>query len=644
MLSIFLPVLAASTLAAAPDTTTYLVLNHGRPAGEMVVVRDGGSVAVRYGHIDRNRGRWVTSSYRLAADGRVLSGEAQALSIQGAPNGPADRFEIVGDSVRWTGRGNGGAASMPRGGFYRLGNGTAFDAALLASHLLQQPQRSAPLLPNGTARVEIVADTTLALRGGPRRVRLAMVHGTGNTPSGVWIDDRGELVASNVAWFITVHPDAIDALPAMRVIETAYRNRLGETLAASVPPARQGTFIIRNGDLFDSERGIVRPRMSVVVRDGRIVAVGPADSVRAPAGAATIDATGKTIVPGLWDMHGHFQLTSQTSGSVSQLARGITTVRDLAADLDVAVSHRDRADRGEILAPRAVLGGFIEGPGAWAGPSEALARTEDEARAWVARYDSLGYRQIKLYNLVHPDLVPVIAEETHERGMRLSGHVPRGLSVAAAVALGFDEINHAAFLFSTHYPDSLYLPTMRPYSAVAGAVAANIDVDSPEMTAMIDVLRTRGTVVDGTFNLWLRDTTGSNAAAAVRGNAAYLRLIKRLHEAGVTLVPGTDNSSGSTYLEELGIYERAGIPAAQVLQMATIISARVMKDDALYGSIAPGKVADIVIVDGRPAERISDLSRIDWVIRAGRAYEPSVLFEAVGMRQARRAATLAAPR
>jgi len=637
MPSVLLSLLAASTLSAAPDTTTYLVLNHGRRAGSMVVVRDGESVAVRYGHIDRNRGRWMRGQYRITADGRILSGESQALSIDGDPNGPATRFEVVGDSVRWSGRGDGGSAPMPRGGFFRLG-ATAFDAALLAAHLMEQPRRSAPLLPNGTARVEIVADTTLRLRTGPRRVRLAMVHGPGNTPDGVWIDERGALIASDVAWFITVHPDAVDALPTMRAIETAYRNAHGERIAAGVPPSRHGTFLIRNGDLFDADRGVVRPRMSVLVRDGRIAAVGPVDSVRAPAGTATIDATGKTLVPGLWDMHGHFQLTSQSSGSVSQLARGITTVRDLAADLDVAVSLRDRADDATILAPRAVLAGFIEGPGMWAGPSEVIARTEDEARAWVARYDSLGYRQIKLYNLVHPDLVPVIAEETEQRGMRLSGHVPRGMSVAAAVALGFDEINHAAFLFSTHYPDSLYLPRMRPYSGVASAVAPNIDVDSPEMTAMIETLREHGTVVDGTFNLWLRDTTGSNASTARRGNAAYLRLIARLYEAGVTMVPGTDNSSGSTYHEELEIYERAGIPAPRVLQMATIVSARVMGDEAGYGSIAPGKVADIVIVDGRPAERISDLRRVDWVIRAGRAYEPQALFEAVGMRQARRRA------
>ena len=635
-----LPLLAASALILAPDTTRYLVLNHGRPAGDMVIVRDGERVEVKYGHIDRNRGRWVTSRYRITPDGRVIAGEAQSFNIEGNPQGPADRFEIVGDSVRYTMRGESRTAVLPRGALYRLGGRTAFDDAMLAAHLLAQPQRSAALLPNGTARAEIVSDTTIRLRTGPRRVRLVAVHGTGgSTPSAVWIDDRGSLIASSVGWFITVHPDAADALPAMRAIEVAWRDREGEAIAKRVTPTAQGTFVIRNGDLFDAERGVMRPRMSVVVREGRIVQVGPADSVRAPAGATVIDATGKTIAPGLWDMHTHFQLTSQSSSNLQQLARGITGIRDLAADTDVGVATRDRIDRGVILGPKTLLGGFMEGPGAWAGPSDVIVRTEDEARAWVARYDSLGFRQVKLYNLVHPDLVPTIAEEAHKRGMRVSGHVPRGLSVPAAVMLGFDEINHGAFLFSTFYQDSLYVPRMRPYSAVAGIVAPNIDVESREMTALIELLRQSGTVVDGTFNLWLRDTTNADANAR-RANANWLRTIKRLHDAGVTMVAGTDAFGSSSYNEELEIYERAGIPAAQVLQMATIVSARVMKEDRDYGSIAAGKVADIIIVDGRPAERISDLRRIDTVIRAGKAYDPAALFEAVGMRMAqRRAAT-----
>ena len=312
-----------------------------------------------------------------------------------------------------------------------------------------------------------------------------------------------------------------------------------------------------------------------------------------------------------------------------QLATGITTVRDLASDIDVAVAQRDRADAGLLVSPRVILAGFIEGPGAWAGPSDVLVRTEAEARAWVARYDSLGYRQIKLYNLVHPDLVPAIAAEAHRRGMRLSGHIPRGLSVPAAVELGYDEIQHAAFLFSTFFEDSLLVPRMRAYSLVAGIVAPNVDVNGPDMTAMIAVLKQHHTVIDGTFNLWQNgELTGQGNA----GTANYGRLLKRLYDEGVTLVPGTDNNAGTTYVTELELYQHDGIPAPDVLRIATLVPAQVMGDDRDYGSIAVGKVADIVIVDGRPAERISDLRHLERVIRAGRVYDPQAVRAALSTR------------
>jgi imidazolonepropionase-like amidohydrolase len=266
--------------------------------------------------------------------------------------------------------------------------------------------------------------------------------------------------------------------------------------------------------------------------------------------------------------------------------------------------------------------------------------TEAEARRWVAWYDSMGYKQIKLYNVVHPDLVPTIAAEAHKRGMRLSGHIPRGLSVPAAIELGFDEVNHAAFLFSTFYQDSLYVPTMRAYSAVAQIVAPNIDVDGPAMTSLIELLKKHNTVIDGTFNVWITagnsgigpGVSGVVPADAQKADANWLRLITRLYQAGVTLVPGTDNTFGTTYHNELEIYERAGIPAPRVLQMATITSARVMKDDRDYGSIAGGKVADLIIVDGKPAERVADLRKVQQVVRGGRLYDVKDLRAAVGLR------------
>jgi len=637
-----LPVFAALMLSAptvVPDTTRYPILNHGRLAGEMVVIRDGSSVVVRYIYTDRNRGQRIEARYRLSPSGDLTGSELRPIRADGVAGDPTIRYEVAGDSARWTmsgpgGRGatNGGrgptttAVKLEPGMFFRTG-GIPFENALLVRTLLRQPDRSARVLPQGRARLEFIADTSVSIDGSTHRLRLAMIHGQNSVPTGVWVDERGEFVASDVQWFMAVRPGLESMLPAMRRIEIAYRNRQAEMIAQRLTKPAQGPVVIRNGDVFDSERGVMLPKTTVVIRGDRIEAVGPADAVAIPAGATVIDATGKAVLPGLWDMHTHFQTSSASFGTVLQLATGITSIRDLAADTDVGVAIRDQANSGRVLSPRTILAGFIEGPGAWAGPSDALARNEAEARALVAMYDSLGYRQIKLYNLLHPDFVPTIASEARKRGMRLSGHVPRGLSVTAAVNLGFDEINHAAFLFSNFFQDSLYWPAMRAYSAVASVVAPNFDVDSPQMTALISHLKAKGTVIDGTFNLWMGQ--GALRGQGNPGAAQYARLLKRLYDAGVPIVAGTDNNTGSTFILELELYQHSGIPAPAVLQIATIGAARVMKDDREYGTIAVGKIADVIVVNGRPSERVADLRNVEQVIRAGRVYEPRALRAAV---------------
>ncbi|HEX4933588.1 MAG TPA: amidohydrolase family protein [Gemmatimonadaceae bacterium] len=667
-----LALLLAALPLQARDSLDYVVWNHGRRAGEMRLVRtssaSGDSVAVHYSHIDRQRGPRVEGYYRLQ-DGRpvwgeVRSGGAQAASvdISGKPIPLASEFfELRAGSLRAWSRSDTVVRAVPSGAWYRPSTTTPFDDAALAAWLLRQPQRQGPVAPGTTARAEVAAEATVTVGGRPARLQLAAIHGIDLAPTLVWLDERGTFFASSASWFITVRRGAEDVLPTLRRLELEWFDARDAALARQYAPKPATATVITNGDLFDSETGRVRPRTSVVITGDRITSVGPADSVKVPAGATVIDATGKTIIPGMWDMHTHaFQ---GSADGMLQLAAGITTIRDMAADLDVATSRRDRAGAGTLLGPRMLLAGFMEGPGKWAGPSEVLVRTEDEARQWVARYDSLGYQQIKLYNLVHPDLVPVIAAEAHARGMRLSGHIPRGMSVQAAVSAGYDEVQHGAFLFSTFFPDSLYTPRMRAYSEVAASVAPTVNVDAPEVTALIGVLRERGTVVDGTFNIWqdrsrllpdgtdavfgptidwlppilkrsLRAGGGGTSEVVARAQAAsanYRRMLKRLFDAGVTLVPGTDNVAGLSFHGELEIYERAGIPAPNVLQIATITPARVMKQDRDYGSVAVGKVADLAIVAGKPAERITDLRMMEIVVRAGRVYRSRELYAGVGV-------------
>ena len=643
------------------DSLSYIVLNHGRPAGAMEVITAGDSTVVRYQYVDRNRGPRVSTTYRFNNGGAIAGMQAHGLGVDFFQSAVGEQFSTVGKVNRWKSDSDSGEVLRNDRAFYRALTPTPFDNAALARYLLRQKNRTAPVLPAGTVSASVIADTTITIGGQSRHIRFVSMTGLENSPTGLWLDDQDNIFASASEWFTTIRRGWESLVPALRAIEYPLTVNRSAALAKRLAPPAASSIVIRNGDVFDSESGKLEPHTTIVVQGNRIVAVGPAASVKTPAGATVVDATGKTVLPGMWDMHTHLDFTGEEDGTL-QLASGITTVRDMASSIDDAVSRRARADAGTVLAPREILAGFMDGPGAWAGPTDILVSTADQARHWIAVYDSLGYKQIKVYNLIHPDLIPAIAAEAHKRGMRLSGHVVRGLSVPDAVTLGYDEIQHAAFLFSTFYPDSLFVPKMRAYGQVAAAVAPRFNVDGPEMTALISFLKDHNTVIDGTFNAWMGRGTTVNGNDLVFGpsikwmppvmarqlmspptvdstlratelarNAAYMRLAKRLYDGGVTLVAGTDNVGGVSYHGELEIYERAGIPAPAVLQIATIVAARVMKEDKDYGSIAVGKIADLAIVDGRPTERITDLRRMDRVMRAGRLYKSSDLYAAVGV-------------
>lgn len=612
-------IIAHAAWTATHDTTHYVVLNHGRVAGDMMVTRDGDSTLVRYQHVDRGSRIRVNATYRFSAHGSVLKADYRQLGQNSPVGDVVERFEALGDSVRWTRSRDSGAALADANAFYRPGPEAPFGKAVLARFLLRQPRLTARLWPQGDSRVEIVGDTTLRTRSGSTRLRLAVVFAGAMTPFGVWLDERDELFADEASWFTTVKRGDEAALPALRAIEIWYRNAHAEARARRLARPVAGVLVVYNGDLFDSETSSIRPRTTIVVRADRIVAVGSADSLDIPRDATRIDATGKVVIPGMWDMHGHTHLRDQGGEALLQLAAGITTVRDLAADVDLAVSHRNRAAKGLLASPRLILAGFLEGPHARAGPTDAIVNSLEDARAWVARYASLEYRQIKMYDFVSPTLVGEIASDVHERGMRVSGHVPAGLKVPDAVRLGFDEIHHLDHLLTAYLPDSMLYPHPRRVLAIERGM---VDVEGPGMTRLIELLRANGTIVDPTVNLF-HAQFGERVAPAV-WDATYGRLLKRLFDSNVTLVAGTD-APPAQYLGELELYERAGIPPAKVLQIATIVAARVMDEHAEYGSIAPGKIADLVIVDGRPSERIADLAKVEVVVRAGRVYNASDL-------------------
>ena len=232
---------------------------------------------------------------------------------------------------------------------------------------------------------------------------------------------------------------AIDQLrTAQQKTDAVWSERIARALAHKP----NGDLVIRNARLFDPRDLSVTPATSVLVRGERIVRVAPDADLKPSANAEIIDAHGRFLMPGLWDNHQHF---SDNDGALD-LANGVTSARDMANDTDTFLQRVERFDNGSELGPRVLKAGIIDGTGEFAGPTKMRVDTAEQAIQDIDWYADHGYAQIKIYSSIKPELVPVIADHAHARGMRVSGHVPAFMSARQFVEGGADEIQHLNFI------------------------------------------------------------------------------------------------------------------------------------------------------------------------------------------------------
>jgi imidazolonepropionase-like amidohydrolase len=629
----------SSALPATGDTAEYTVLMAGRAAGRLRQWPDtGGAITTTFSFNDRGRGPDLRQTLRLDRNGLPSGMRLTGSNYLRLP--VSESVETSGQVLAW--RNESAAGRTPPGAAFYLPIETIpTDIAVLARALQRSPTRSVPLLPEGTASVGTSEVRTITAGTRSMRVTRALISGLGLTPETVWLDEQGRLFASGSSW--------------QMVIRRGFESAADDLVAAQIDVSR-----VRDS-IAVARR--MKPSQTIIVRGETIAAVGDDGAVALPADVEIVDAANRAVLPGLWDMHVHVQ----DDDGILHLAAGVTTVRDLANDTDELTARVRRFDTGALLGPRVLKAGFMDGPGPFAGPTKVLVSTRDEARAAVEAYADRGYEQIKVYSSLDPALLPTIVRTAHQRGLRVSGHVPNGMTAEQMVRAGADELQHANFLFLNFLTDSA-VDTRTParFTTVARR-AGSVDQRSEAMQKFIALLKERDVVVDPTLNVFeslftSRPGTLDQASLpiAVRlppvarrslltgglpvsvaleplHRASFIameRLVKRLHEAGVRLVAGTDAMAGFSLHRELELYSEAGIPNLDILYIATLGAARVMKHDARWGSIEPGKLADLVLVDGDPSQRMRDLRRAELVMKGGVIYVPDSLYASLGVKPA----------
>ncbi|PYK11909.1 MAG: hypothetical protein DME65_05760 [Verrucomicrobia bacterium] len=639
---------------ASSGKRTDKIFIQGNPAGTQAIsTQPDGTVGAEYSYNDRGRGDHITASWKLDSAGVPIEYDGHGNDYMKAPI--EEHFEIRNGRATWKNRSEHGEKNVNREKFYLPMNAPPEFSAVLARALLKAPNHKLPLLPAGEASI----DQAGKVSSGNRILTEYRITGLGFSPQSIWLAHNGTSISVS-PWFSVV-PDGSESsmrhlLDAQQKTDAAWSERLARALGHTP----LGELVIRNARLFDSRDLTVTQATSVVVRGERIVRVGPDSDIKPAANAEIIDAKGRFLMPGLWDNHQHF---SDNDGALD-LANGVTSARDMANDTDAFLERVARFDNGTELGPRVLKAGIIDGTGEFAGPTKMRVDTAEQAIQDVDWYADHGYAQIKIYSSVKPELVPIIADHAHARGLRVSGHVPAFMSARQFVEAGADEIQHLNFIVLNFLFPEVKETRNRDRFVKVAEHASDFTPDKTEVRDFISFLGQHHTVLDPTMSIFEALFCG-NPSAITPGlerivprfppqvrrvmlsgalevppdkQAAYheafpamLRLLKAIYDSGVTIIPGTDAVAGYTLHHELELYALAGIPPAEVLRMATWTPALVMGVDKDRGVIAPAKLADMILIDGDPTKDIRDINRIRTVIKGGKVYDPAAIEKALGI-------------
>ena len=462
---------------------------------------------------------------------------------------------------------------------------------------------------------------------------------------------------------------------------------LGLALVSAEPArAQAGSVAFTHVTVIDVEAGQALPGMTVVVTGNRIAAVGSDASVRPPSGARVIDARGRYLIPGLWDMHVHAAFPGVDSQFLPLLlANGVTGVREMFSRLDWVDSSRRRMARGDFPGPRLVASGHIlDGvPPIW--PGSAAVRNAEEAKRAVDSLAAGGADFIKVYSRLSREAFFAAALAAKARGLAFGGHVPGLVRVAEASDSGQKSVEHLTGFFtacssrgeeelaaleaalrSSKGWDSAGMVARSRAEGVLGAydpalcreLAGKLKRNGTWMVPTITVLRSTAFLDDSTLardprlryipQAWkqgwnpstdfrFRMLTPTDWARRKVVFQRQLEIVALLHREGVSFLAGTDLANpyiypGFSLHDELANLVAAGFTPAEALRTATLNPARYLAATDSLGAIGAGKLADLVLLASNPLEDIKNATRIEAVVANGRLFDKAALAKLVSDR------------
>lgn len=649
---IILGSLVAGTAHAAPERLS--VVSNGEVVGTLVAAREGEKVTVEY-HVDNN-GRGPRQRAELVLGPRELP---VAWTIKGTSEmgGPVDEnFRWEAGRASWTSQADRGDVAASAPSLYIVNDDSPWSLGVYARAILAAGSANLPALPGGRVTLTRLRE----MRVGTEPVTVYRLDGIDLAPDYLMLDRNRRLFATFSATGVTIRTGFEKDAPGLLALGAELEGERVRAISARVAHRYDEPVRIRNVRIFDPVSATLGPISTVVTMRDRITQILPGDGGAVPAGEVAIEGEGGTLYPGLHDMHAHMELDT----GLFYLAAGVTQVRDLGNKNEFLLGLLPQLERGEVAGPNVVASGFIEGRSPYSARFGIIPETLPEALDAVRWYADRGYREIKIYNSFNPDWVKPVAAEAHRLGLGVTGHVPAFSSPDRVIADGYDTIAHVNQLMLGWLLDPAE-DTRTPLRITAMARAADLDLAAPRVQKTVALMKAHGTALDTTAVI-LERLMLSRAGAVTEADSAYLdhmpvgyqRYRKRtfltlkdaaddaryrkafdkliatigmLDRNGIRLLPGTDDGTGFTVQREIELYTRAGLTPGAALRTATLSAAEYLGEADRRGTIASGKLAELVLVAGDPTQDIQAIKRPRMVMRGGAIYYPSEIYEALGI-------------